>query len=146
MILLSLIAQSRLPEISPAFFSSWIAVFLLLGGLIVMVLSGFAMSLTILEKLKAKKTPEVTLSQDPLRMKKVEELATRSELAAMAERIEADLEEVKSTAAETVKSQHEEVVAIHKRINSAVEVLDFIRGQLDGIVKNQALIMTKIFK
>jgi len=146
MSLFLLLAQSRLPEITPAFFSSWIAVFLLLGGLIVMVLSGFAMSLTILEKLKAKKTPEVTLTQDPMRVQKVAHLATRSELEEISGRIEADIKEVKDVAGKSASEQEARIVLIHNRVNKMAEGLDFMRGSLTEIANNQRLLMEKLLK
>jgi vacuolar-type H+-ATPase subunit C/Vma6 len=133
------IAQSKLPDIDPAYFLQFLAC-------VVLVMMIVALFLNIRNSTKVKSASSVVISPDPLRTQKVQELATKGELEEMTERIESDLAEVKDTAAETVKQQHGEVVAIHNRINKVAEGLEAIRGQLTEIATNQRLLMNKFLK
>jgi hypothetical protein len=71
------LSQARLPEIMPEFLTSWIGVFLLLGGL-------FLMYLTIVEKLKPKKTLEI---RDPFPIRFHEEVPTRKEFDSLVAKV-----------------------------------------------------------
>lgn len=140
MISIALLAQSRLPEISPQFFSSWFAVFLLLGGLCLMILTGFVTWLNLMEKLKARnkgdKKDGIEVSPNPLNIQKVPTLATREELEHIKRDIDADLSAMREAMMESERKSHGEVVAIHNRINQVAENTSAMKGRLDEIAQS----------
>lgn len=73
----SLLSQARLPEIMPEFLTSWLGVFILLGGLLLMYL-------TIVEKLKPKKVMEI---RDPFPVRFHEEVPTRKEFDSLVAKV-----------------------------------------------------------
>lgn len=146
MISIAFLAQSRLPEISPEFFSSWIAVLLLGGGFVVMILSGIAMTLTIVEKLKAKKTPVVEMSPNPMQVQEVEKLATKEEMMSMETRLSNKITEVENDMAEERKVARTANGTLHRRIDELVETLAETKGLLTGVKENTERLLNRQLK
>jgi predicted HAD superfamily phosphohydrolase YqeG len=71
------LSQARLPEIMPEFFSSWVGVLILVGGLILMVQ-------TIVNNFKAKKVTEIA---QPFPIRFHEEVPTRKEFDSLVAKV-----------------------------------------------------------
>lgn len=111
MISVSLLSQARLPEIMPEFLTSWLGVFILLGGLLLMYL-------TIIEKLKPKKALEI---RDPFPVRFHEEVPTRKEFDSLVNKVvhmETSLPQIKEA---IIREIHESSKETAKMINEVAE-------------------------
>lgn len=141
---LPILAQARLPEIAPEFLTSWLAVFLLLGGLLIMMLSGAVMLMNLLEKLRAKKKEATAIEPNPLQVQEVETLATRAELAAMGASLEADIEALKKAIDGERNVARQANGTLHKRVDEVVEGLSEAKGLLTGVKDNTDLLLSML--
>lgn len=133
------LSQGRFGDVDPGFLRDWLIVLACLGGLVLLVA-------TLIEKFRAKKPSTTMITPDPLRTQKVPEMATKAEVLEMTRRIERDVEELKREGSEAATSQEDRIVKIHNRVNAVAESLDFVRGVLEGIQRNQEMIMAKLLK
>jgi hypothetical protein len=142
------LSQSRLPEIDPSFFTSWLAVLLLFGGFCLMILTGFVTWLNLVEKLRSRnkgdKKEALEISPNPLQVQEVEMLATRSELAAMGASLEADIEALKKAIDGERNVARTANGTIHKRIDEVVETLAETKGLMTGVKDNTDLLLSML--
>lgn len=109
-----------------------------LGGLGILLNVG----LTLFDRFKPKKASETIISPDPLRMQKVEALATKNELRGVEEAIEKDIHELREAMTEERRSARTALGNVHKRIDDVAQhsaemagELKQISGQLTQLVK-----------
>lgn len=140
------LAQARLPEISPGFLTSWLAVFLLFGGLMIMLLSAAVMTMNLLEKLRAKKKEATAIEPNPLQVQEVQPLATRAELVSMENRLTARIKEVETDLASDRNETREETGRLHGRIDELVDTAAETKGILGGVKDNTDMLITLLLK
>jgi hypothetical protein len=134
---LSHLAQIRMPEVKADDFFTFL-------GCVVLVLLIWALVLNIRGQMKKKEAGPVSVEGQPLQVMEVDALATKKEVEAMVRRFETDIAELKHDMETDRAAVKDDVVALHKRLDPIATNTAAIKGQLEQISANQALIMQQV--
>lgn len=129
-------SQGRFGEVDPGFLRDWLIVAACIVGLVIAVM-------TMVEKLKAKQPSKVSVSPDPLQVKEVKELATRSEMVAMERRLTEKISAVEGDIDKEQKVAREEQGKLHARIDKLTEGVAETKGILEGVKENTDLLLAR---
>lgn len=122
----SLFIAQTFTNVDPAFLRDWLIVLCCIGGTVYLAMN-------LVEKFRAKKATAMVVTPDPLNIQQVEKLATRSELEAIKREIDADNMALREAVAESERKSHQDIVAIHNRINTVAENTSAMKGRLDEV-------------
>lgn len=113
-------------KVDPVFFHQWM---ISLGAIALIFLAIHKVA----EIVRGKPPTETVISPSPLKMEKVNQLATKEELHAVEKAIEKDIEELRASMVGDKHEAGEQVVRIHNRIDSMATRLGELTGEMKQI-------------
>lgn len=118
----------------------FVGVVALVGGLAGIVLT----VLTIVEKIRGRRTGEIQIAGQPISMKPHEPLATKAEVQQLGTRLEEDIDDIRAQFQIEREASRDALGKVHRRIDELVQHTSESKGELRKVSENVSKILDKL--